>query len=54
VASSGRLGSVKLPPILKPKPEIASRPVVGYSMRGEQVAQEDADESRPTSRPPRP
>ncbi len=51
--SAGRLGSVKLPPILKPKPEIASRPVVGYSMVSDQLEEDELD-SRPTSRPPRP
>ena len=50
--SVGRLGSVKLPPILKPKPDIASRPVVGYSLVPDQ-GDEELD-SRPTSRPPRP
>jgi hypothetical protein len=50
-ASAGRLGSVKLPPILKPKPELASRPVAGYSLVSDQV--EDELDSRPTSRPPR-
>jgi hypothetical protein len=49
--SAGRLGSVKLPPILKPKPELASRPVAGYSLVSDQV--EDELDSRPTSRPPR-
>jgi len=49
--SVGRLGSVKLPPILKPKPELASRPVVGYSLVSDQL--EDELDSRPTSRPPR-
>jgi len=50
--SVGRLGSAKLPPILKPKPDIASRPVVGYSLVPDQ-GDEELD-SRPTSRPPRP
>lgn len=53
--SSARLGSMKLPkPILKPKPDVSSRPLVGYSMAGDQVAEEYVDQSRPTSRPPRP
>ena len=52
--SAGRLGSVKLPkPILKPKPEISSRPVVGYSLVSDQIDEEQLD-NRPTSRPPRP
>jgi len=51
-ASAARLGSVKLPPILKSKPDLASRPVAGYSLVSEQV--EDELDSRPTSRPPRP
>lgn len=51
-ASAGRLGSVKLPPILKSKPDLASRPVAGYSLVSDQV--EDELDSRPTSRPPRP
>jgi hypothetical protein len=38
-------------PILKPKPDIASRPVVGYSMVSDEL--EDELDSRPTSRPPR-
>lgn len=50
-ASAGRLGSVKLPPIVKPKPELASRPIAGYSLVNEQA--EDELDSRPTSRPPR-
>jgi hypothetical protein len=50
--SAGRLGSVKLPPILKPKPDISSRPIVGYSMVSDQV--EEQLDNRPTSRPPRP
>jgi hypothetical protein len=54
-SASTRLGSVKLPkPILKSKPDVSLRPLVGYSMAGDQVAQDDVDESRPTSRPPRP
>jgi len=53
--SSSRLGSVKLPkPVLKPKPDVSSRPLVGYSMAGDQVAEEHVDQTRPTSRPPRP
>jgi hypothetical protein len=53
--SSGRLGSVKLPkPILRPKPDVSSRPLVGYSIAGDQVAEEHVDQSRPTLRPPRP
>lgn len=52
-ATAGRLGSVKLPPILKPKPDIASRPLVGYSMLSDEVEDEQLD-NRPTSRPPRP
>jgi hypothetical protein len=50
-SSASRLGSVKLPPILKPKPELASRPVAGYSLVSDQA--EDELDSRPTSRPPR-
>jgi chromosome segregation ATPase len=48
---AGRLGSVKLPPILTSKPELASRPVAGYSLVSDQV--DDELDSRPTSRPPR-
>jgi len=51
--SVGRLGSAKLPPILKSKPDIAARPVVGYSMVSDEVEEEHLD-NRPTSRPPRP
>ena len=48
-----RLGSVKLPmPVLKPKPDLASRPVVGYSMQSDEVDEEQLD-NRPTSRPPK-
>ena len=43
--------SVKLPPILKPKPELASRPVAGYSVVTNEA--EDELDRRPTSRPPR-
>jgi hypothetical protein len=50
--SVGKLGSVKLPPILKPKPDLASRPVVGYSLVTDQQLEDELD-SRPTSRPPR-
>jgi hypothetical protein len=50
----GDLGSVKLPkPILKPKPEIASRPIVGYSLVSEDLEDERLSNT-PTSRPPRP
>jgi len=50
----GRLGSVKLPkPVLKPKPDIASRPVVGYSLVSDDVEEERLSNT-PTSRPPRP
>jgi hypothetical protein len=53
-SSSGRLGSVKLPKAaLKEKPDVASRPLGSYSLVGGQAADED-DESRITSRPPRP
>ncbi len=49
-----RLGSVKLPkPILKPKPDIASRPIVGYSLVSDELEEERLSNS-PTSRPPRP
>jgi hypothetical protein len=53
--SAGRLGSVKLPkPVLKPKPDIASRPLVGYSIQSDQSDQVDDElDSRPTSRPPK-
>lgn len=51
----GRLGSVRLPkPILKPRPDVTSRPLVGYSLSGGEVADEQVDDMRPTSRPPRP
>ena len=46
-----RLGSVKLPPVLKPKPDIASRPVAGYSIQSGDL--DDELDSRPTSRPPK-
>jgi hypothetical protein len=46
-----RLGSVKLPPILKPKPDLASRPVAGYSVQTGDL--DDELDSRPTSRPPK-
>jgi hypothetical protein len=50
-----RVGSVMLPPVLKPKPELASRPVVGYSLVADQAeGEQDELNSRPTSRPPRP
>ena len=53
-SSVGRLGSVKLPkPILKPKPDIASRPIVGYSLVSDEL-EEDRLSNTPTSRPPRP
>jgi hypothetical protein len=44
-SSSSRiaLGSVKLPPVLKSKPDLASRPLVGYSLTN------DAGERRPDS-----
>lgn len=51
---AGYLGSVKLPkPVHKPKPEIASRPVAGYSLVSEDL-EEDRLSNTPTSRPPRP
>ncbi len=50
----GRLGSVKLPkPILKPKAEISSRPIVGYSMVSDDLEEERLSNT-PTSRPPQP
>jgi hypothetical protein len=50
----GHLGSVKLPkPLLKPKPDIASRPVVGYSLVSDDLEDERLSNT-PTSRPPRP
>jgi hypothetical protein len=55
-SSSNRLplGSVKLPkPALKSKPEASSRPLVGYSMAREQVAEERLEGSKLSSRPPR-
>ena len=52
-SSVGRLGSVKLPPVLKPKPAIASRPIVGYSMVSDELEEERLSNT-PTSRPPRP
>ena len=49
-SSSGRLGSVKLPkPVLKPKPDLASRPLVGYSLTAEDA--EQRLESTLSSRP---
>lgn len=53
-SSAGRLGSVKLPkPVLKPKPAISSRPLVGYSMVSDNLEEERLSNT-PTSRPPRP
>jgi hypothetical protein len=53
--SSGRtLGSAKLPkPILKPKPDIASRPIIGYSVVNESSSEERVDPARISSRAPR-
>ncbi len=59
-ASVGWPGGGKLAkPVLKPKPDIASRPLVGYSLVSDDVAgeppeEQDEDEGmnkRPTSRP---
>jgi hypothetical protein len=47
-----RLGSASLPPVSTSKPELASRPIAGYSVVGEQA--DDELNRRPTSRPPRP
>lgn len=48
------LGSVKLPkPVLKSKPDISSRPLVGYSVVNE-GAEERVDSAQITSRPSRP
>jgi len=54
--SAARTDSARLPPILKPKPDISSRPLVGYSLVSDQVTDQSEDEldSRPTSRPSRP
>jgi hypothetical protein len=55
-ASSGRtLGSAKLPkPVLKPKPDISSRPLVGYSMVSESAGEERVDTGKSSPRLPRP
>lgn len=55
-ASSGRtLGSAKLPkPVLKPKPDIASRPLVGYSVVNDAAREERVDPAKISSRPSRP
>jgi hypothetical protein len=47
------LGSVKLP-ALKSKPAASSRPLVGYSVVHEDVAQPRPASSKPGTRPPRP
>jgi hypothetical protein len=47
------LGSVKLP-ALKSKPAASSRPLVGYSVKSEGVAEERLGGSKLSTRPPRP
>jgi hypothetical protein len=50
----GYLGTVKLTQsVMKPKPELASRPVVGYSLVSDDLEEERLSNT-PTSRPPRP
>lgn len=51
-SSQRMLGSVKLPPVLKPKPDIASRPIVGYSLVNSDDDEELDDSARTTTRPP--
>jgi hypothetical protein len=53
--SSGRLlGSAKLPrPVLKQKPELSSRPLVGYSMASDDILEEHLDSAKISPRPPR-
>jgi len=54
VGGLGTLGSVKLPkPALKSKPVASSRPLVGYSVVHEDVAQAGPDAVKRTPRPPR-
>jgi hypothetical protein len=45
------LGSVKLPPVFKQKPDLASRPLIGYSVNAE-GAEEAIERSRPGARYP--
>ena len=52
-SGSRTLGSVKLP-ALKSKPAASSRPLVGYSVVHEDVAQPRPASSKPGTRPPRP
>ena len=53
--SSGRmLGSARLPkPVLKQKPELSSRPIVGYSMASDDILEEHLDSAKISPRPPR-
>jgi regulator of replication initiation timing len=53
-SSGSRLGSVRLPPILKPKPDVSTRPLVGYSMVSDEAGDDLVDQSKITQRPPRP
>jgi hypothetical protein len=49
------IGSVRLPkPVLKQKPDISSRPLVGYSVTDGKVAEEALQGAKSASRPPRP
>jgi hypothetical protein len=53
--SAGRpLGSARLPkPVLKQKPELSSRPIVGYSMASDDILEEHLDSAKISPRPPR-
>lgn len=50
-ASRIPLGSVKLPPVLKQKPELSARPLVGYSVQTDDPV-EAIERTRPSSRSP--
>jgi len=53
-ASARALGSLKLPkPVLKQKPELASRPLVGYSLASDDILEEHLDSAKISPRPPR-
>jgi regulator of replication initiation timing len=53
--SAGRmLGGARLPkPVLKQKPELSSRPIVGYSMASDDILEEHLDSAKINPRPPR-